>query len=209
MGICYIGGAAEVGAIKIEKEETDYIIAADGGRDTLKKFGIQPDLWLGDMDSVQENYEEEAEQYPVEKDQTDLFLALEQGLSRGYQTFVIYGALGGRLDHTLANLSHLVYLAKRGARGYLVDEKQFATTICNEKIVFEKGSGIISILAAEKEACRVSIQGLKYTLWQQNLAEEFPLGVSNQFIDQKAEIMVEDGVLWIISEIENLPQLLK
>ena len=89
MGICYIVGAAEVGAIKIEKNEQDYIIAADGGRDTLKKFGIQPDLWLGDMDSVQEDYEEDAKRYPVEKDQTDLFLALEQGLALGYQTFVI------------------------------------------------------------------------------------------------------------------------
>ncbi len=76
--------------------------------------------------------------YPPEKDDTDMMLAIKLGLSRGYREFAIYGGLGGRLDHTIANIQALTYLAGEGASGILYGDSYALTVIKDSSLPFQK-----------------------------------------------------------------------
>ena len=109
MKTCYIVGAGDFFG-KIEPRDDDLVIAADGGYDTLVRLGVRCDLLIGDMDSLKA--EESATRrivFPVEKDETDMFLAYMTGVKNGFSDFRIYGGVGGRIDHTFANFSLLIY----------------------------------------------------------------------------------------------------
>ena len=98
----------------------DYIIAADAGIRNAAALGVKPHLVMGDMDSLEKSeVPEGAVLFPVRKDDTDLMLAVKKGIELGYQTFLIYGALGGRLDHTFASIQTLSYLLDHGCTGVL------------------------------------------------------------------------------------------
>ena len=113
-GICYIVGAAKTGSLRIDKKETDYIIAADGGYSTLIRENIKPDIVIGDFDSLKiRPNAENILNLPVEKDDTDMLFAVKHALAAGYRTIVLLGGMGGRLDPV--SYTHLdVY--KRQAR---------------------------------------------------------------------------------------------
>ena len=118
MKSCYIVAAAELAPERLRPEPGDLLIAADAGLLHLERLGLAPDLALGDFDSL--GYVPEAPQVevcPVRKDDTDTMTGLRLGLGRGCREFVIVGALGGRLDHTVANLQALCWLCTQGARG--------------------------------------------------------------------------------------------
>ena len=120
---CYIFGAAPVGDIpKLEPKENDLIIAADGGLTAINSLGLEPDIVLGDFKSLGEIPRVECKliRHPVEKDDTDMGLAVKTALAMGYGKLYLLGGLGGeRPDHTLANLQTLVYIAKNGGIGFL------------------------------------------------------------------------------------------
>ena len=120
MASCVIFCAGGFTALAEPIEEGDLVLAADGGLTHTRSLGLTPGGILGDFDSL--GYVPEAAQvFPVEKDDTDSMLAVKQGLALGYRRFVLYGALDGpRLDHTIANLQTLQFLAEHGAEGYLV-----------------------------------------------------------------------------------------
>ena len=123
MGICHIVGAGEMGGARISVAPGDFLIAADAGYRAVRAQGWKPDLVVGDFDSLgEEPAGETVVRHPVMKDDTDMMLAVRIGLARGYQEFTLYGALGGRLDHTIANMQVLQHLAGRGARGVLVGD---------------------------------------------------------------------------------------
>ena len=124
METCYIFGAGDFTPCTIDLTSKDLVIAADGGYDYLIRLGLRADVVLGDFDSVTspDLWDDaicEKLTYPPEKDDTDMMLAIKLGLSRGYREFAIYGGLGGRLDHTIANIQSLTYLAGEGAAGIL------------------------------------------------------------------------------------------
>lgn len=180
-------------------EKTDFIIAADGGLEHTRVLGVQPDVILGDFDSL--GYVPSgAKVYPAEKDDTDAMLAIRLGLEQGCDRFVIYGGLdGARVDHTVANFQALQFLADRNARGYLVGLKQVATVIEKDTITFPESSrGYVSVFCSGAEATGVTIRGLKYELTAATLQGGLPLGVSNQFMGKKAEISVKNGSLLVI-----------
>ena len=107
-GICYIVGSRPPGEIVLAAGREALVIAADGGLRHLEDQGLRPDLIVGDFDSLGRAPQgDNVLRHPVEKDDTDMLLAVRMGLDRGYGTFVLYGGLGGRLDHTLANLQTL------------------------------------------------------------------------------------------------------
>jgi len=198
MGICYIVGAGDFHGSFIPNKE-DLVIAADGGFDTLHALGITPDLLIGDLDSIKTAPRGiELIRHPIEKDETDMHLAYLEGKRRGYTVFKLYGGVGGRLDHTLANLSLLLYAKNRGDLMTLKLADGEAFVIKDEAISLKgvSGSGI-SVFAMEKNAARVTISGLKYECRNEMLTEEFALGVSNSFTDSVGEISVEDGSLLI------------
>jgi len=189
-------------------EKDDYLIAADGGVRHSDRLGLTPHTILGDFDSL--GYTpENATVFPVEKDDTDSMLAIRQALSLGYREVFLYGALDGpRLDHTLANLQTLQFLADRGAVGYLIGEKYIATVLKNGRLSFpETARGILSVFCMGQDAEGITLTGLKYELENGTLTAGFPLGVSNHFIGKKATIAANNGSLLLLYDRENgLPQ---
>lgn len=202
---CILFCAAEFDRLLMPIEENDYIIAADGGLAHTDLLGIRPHAVLGDFDSLG-RIPEGANVFPVEKDDTDSMLAIRHGLDRGYRRFLIYGGLDGpRLDHTIANLQALHFLADQAARGFLVGLSHVATVIKNECLSFgADAKGIVSVFCMGADAQGVTIRGLKYGLEKGSLKAGFPLGVSNHFVGEKSEISVENGSLLVVFERENL-----
>ena len=123
MRTCHIVSALPV-ALSLEREDGDLVIAADAGYENLRQAGIRPDLVVGDFDSL--GYVPKGQEsvvYPARKDDTDTMLAVRIGLNRGYRRFLLYGALGGRMDHTLANLQCLSFIVDHGGEGYLLGDE--------------------------------------------------------------------------------------
>lgn len=204
MARCIIFGAAAFDSLLLPLENTDLVIAADGGVVHCAQIGREPDVILGDFDSL--GYVPQGAQvFPVQKDDTDVMLAIRHGLRAGFREFFIYGGMEGkRLDHTVANLQALAFLRAEGARGYLIGRDQVATVIENETAVFRAdSSGILSAFCLGKDALGVTVRGLQYALENGTLTADFPLGVSNHFIGKEAEITVENGKLLLMWDAKN------
>lgn len=198
--ICYIAGAGDCGEILINRHKGAFVIAADGGFEKLEKFAIDPDLTVGDFDSLNDiPVDREIVRHPTVKDDTDMVLAVNEGLARGYRTFVIYGGLGGRLDHTYANIQVLAYLSDNGAAGYLIGQDMVITALKNGRLVFDGShKGIISVFCSGDRAKGVSLKGLKYPLDNAALTCKMPIGVSNEFTGQNSSVEVKDGTLIVM-----------
>lgn len=196
---CYIAGAMAFSRC-FAPEQNSVVIAADAGYEQLKKIQVAPDIIIGDFDSASEIPQSgNTLVHKAEKDDTDMMLAVKKGLELGCNTFYLYGGFGGRFDHTYANVQALCYIAENGGRGYLIGENECVTAVKNGGIAFSSGaSGNISVFAGGSKACGVYERGLKYTLGNAELVSSFPLGVSNAFTGQGAEIEVKNGTLIII-----------
>ena len=200
---CYIFGAGSYFGLIRRPAPEDTVIAADGGWRICREEGIVPDLLLGDFDSLHTVPDfGHIRRVPVEKDDTDSMLAVRLGLKEGCTEFLLYGSLDGpRLDHTVANFQTLQYLADRGATGYLVGNTTLVTVVKNGKITFPAGkTGTISVFCMGSDATGVTERGLYYKLENGTLTSGFPLGVSNHFTGEKAEIEVKDGSLLVLWE---------
>ncbi|MBQ4067167.1 MAG: thiamine diphosphokinase [Clostridia bacterium] len=195
--ICYIIGASVTDGMYIDKREGDYVIAADGGLAALEKTGVCADLAVGDFDSLGRVPELDNKIcHPCEKDDTDTALALCEGIKLGFRSFVIYGGLGGRLDHTMANLQNCAGAADHGCVCWLWGEDNAVCVFGDEdELSFEKGkSGMISVFSPAR-TMGVNLSGLKYTLSDACLTSSVPLGVSNEFTGEEALISAQNGVL--------------
>ena len=200
--ICYIVGAREPGQISIANRNNALVIAADGGLRYLEQQQIAPDLIVGDFDSLGcVPTGENILLHPVEKDDTDTMLAVKLGLERGGRVFVLYGCTGGRPDHTYANYQTLLYLAQKGARGYLVGDGWVCCAIEKASIEFPPTlSGTVSVFCPDGEARGVDLRGLYYSLENGMLTSGFPLGVSNHFTGERAVVSVREGSLLVMWE---------
>lgn len=206
-GKCLVIGAGDLTVSTLEKGEKDLVIAVDGGLGYCGLLQVEPDLLLGDFDSVSEEEAalvEELEKklpervirLPREKDDTDMLAALREGLLRGYRDFRIYGGTGGRFDHTFANVQCLLFLKKQGAVGYLVDGGAMTFVLVDETVHFQKGlEGYLSLFSLSEESRGVTIQGMKYPLDGAVLRNDFPVGISNEFTGKASCVSVEDGQL--------------
>lgn len=200
MKTCYIFGAAEGMPTDFKKEKDDIIIAADAGYKHLEDLNIIPDIILGDFDSLGFIPNgKEIITHPERKDDTDTMLAIKTGLKKGYCRFVIYGGTGKRLDHTVANLQSLSFVASKGGRAFLCGDDFTATVIENSSIKFKKTAvGNISVFACSSQCEGVTLKGLSYTLEAETLTSLLPLGVSNEFIAEESEISINKGFLLVI-----------
>ena len=208
MAACIIFCAAEFDSLLRPLAPEDYVLAADGGLKHTRSLGIAPRGILGDFDSLG-FVPEGANVFPVEKDDTDAMLAVRKGLELGYNEFLLYGSLDGpRLDHTVANFQTLQYLADRGAWGYLIGKDYLVTVVKNGTLSFPAGcSGTISIFCLGPDATGVTLKGLHYPLENGTLTPGFPLGVSNHFTGEAAQIHVEQGSLLVLwDRINGLPE---
>ena len=206
-GKCIVIGAGDLTLGNIAVGEEDFVIAVDGGLGYCGVLEVEPDLLIGDFDSVSEEEEKAVrlleQEIPDrvirlarEKDDTDMVAALKEGLARGYRQFHIYAGTGGRFDHTLANIQCLLYLKKRDAVGYLIDGTGMMLVICGEAVHFRKNlEGTLSLFSLGEKANGVTISGMKYELENAVLTNDFPIGISNEFIGEEAMISVEEGEL--------------
>lgn len=204
MGRCVIFCAGGFEKLARPIEPDDYILAADGGFAHLQRLGLAPHGIIGDFDSL--GYiPENAQVFPVEKDDTDAMLAVRKGLELGYKEFILYGALDGpRLDHTVANLQTLLFLESHGARGTLVGLRYLITTVKDGVLRLPRAdSGVVSVFCLGQPATGVTIRGLKYELTSGELRHDFPLGVSNRFIGKEASVAVENGALLVMYDTEK------
>lgn len=201
MNTCYIVAAGDMEKVFPSPDKDDYIIAADAGYLHLKKLEIDPDLLIGDFDSMPEvNLNGKTIRYPVQKDDTDTMLAIKAGLEKGYRHFKIFGGLGGkRLDHTIANIQSLAYLAAHSADGILIGDNENIAVISDSKISLSaQQSGTVSVFSMNEKAEGVSIKGLFYPLENAEISCSFPIGTSNKFIGKEVEISVRHGILAIV-----------
>ncbi len=200
MNICYIIGAGDVFSANIKADESDFVICADGGykyKGILKK---EPDIILGDFDSLGHiPQSDNCEVFPCEKDESDMLLALDEGLKKGYKTFVVFGGLGGeRMDHSVANLQLLHYAALKGTRTFLVHDKTIFTAVCNGEIHFKKHCrGYVSVFSLTDISHGVTIKNLKYEVENDEFRNYAIRGLSNEFIGDESYIKVKKGVLLI------------
>ncbi len=188
-------------------QDGDFLVAVDGGLHNLKRINVTPDLLIGDLDSVsagevQTCREESVEvlQFPTAKDQTDLELALDEVLARGYRKIVIAFGLGGRLDHQLANLALL-------ARPDLTDyEVSFDDGVCQVFLVRDRlnlatlPGEIISLLPWGGAAEGVRTEGLAYPLCGETLLAHQARGVSNVALGERCSVSLEKGSLLLIRQ---------
>lgn len=182
------------------READDLIIAADGGLRNAALLGVTPSLVLGDMDSLESaQVPEGARLYPVRKDDTDTMLAIKTGLEEGCREFLLFGALGGRLDHTYANIQSLAYLLDQGASGTLLDGGHLCTMVQDGSVVLDTAFRHLSVFSYSDRCEGVSESGTGYTLSGAELTSSFPLGVSNyQLEGERAVISVDKGTLLLI-----------
>ncbi|MDD7202761.1 MAG: hypothetical protein PUH18_00230, partial [Coriobacteriaceae bacterium] len=137
----------------------------------------------------------------VEKDDTDTIAALKEGLRRGFTCFELHAALGGDVGHELANLQALLFLREHGARGTLHGQGQRVVTVAPQdgEVTFPAVPGMrVSVFAFGGDAHGVCERGLKWELEDADLAQSFPLGVSNEALGTRIQLRVGAGLLLVV-----------
>lgn len=181
------------------------LICADSGARHARQLGLTPQAIIGDMDSADDDllkyFEEKGSiivRHPKDKDETDTQLALEYALAAGPAEVVIFGALGGRLDHTLANVSLLMAGMKSGVPVKLVDEWCEVFPV-KDQAVIEGGEGqTISVFPFAGRASGITLEGFAYPLTDGVMEAGRPYGISNKLAAARGIISVKKGVLLVV-----------
>lgn len=179
------------------------VIAADGGNDHLRRNQINADYRIGDWDSAKDKpsvNDRNTIVLPVQKDDTDLLAAIRLGMENGGKEFHLFGALGGdRVDHSFASVQSLLFLMKHDCDGYIYHNHSIITLMQNEQIVFsDRMQGYFSVLAVSEKVGHVTIKNAAYEVENASFSNDYPVGVSNEFIGQKTTITAKEGILAII-----------
>jgi len=188
------------------------VIAADSGALALERWGITPQLVVGDLDSLGFDKADELGKrgakvipFPAEKGQSDLELAMRYALETGADDIVLVGVFGGRIDHLLANamlLADAVY-RRRGVRA-VHGTTQVRAVFANERAAIDGPVGtIVTLLPVRGDAAGVRTQGLRYPLTVETLHFGRSRGLSNVVSSLPAWVSVDQGVLLLIEEREG------
>ena len=194
------GDAPEEELLRKCAEIADFTIAADRGLEAFDAAGIEPDLLIGDMDSIRpeilQKHEGKFEERKLNciKDDTDGVDALDVAIRRGASEVVFLGALGGRLDHALANVMLLVRAHRQGVEAEILSEDAEIRRVNGEAVLKGMKGETISLLPLG-EACGVTIEGCFYPLSDYVMKSDYPIGVSNVVIADEARISVQEGDL--------------
>lgn len=189
-----------------KKDETfDYVICADRGLCHARVLGIRPDLIVGDFDSTELNdleyFREQKitiETFDSHKDETDTEIAVMRAIQKGAREVTVYGGLGSRLDHSLANVHLLYKLLSFGVRGKLVNPNN-TVYLAQKYIKLEGNAGdLVSLLPFAGKVSGITTQNLEYPLINAVLDIGSSLGISNTLQAETAEIWIEEGILIVI-----------
>lgn len=188
-------------------ESADYIIAADGGQNRAREFGLQPDCVIGDFDSttLNEDFDCLYITYPAEKDLTDTEAALTHALEKGCRNVILLGGMGGRLDHTMGNIGLLDKYCSSFDHMEFIDGKNRMELLKDSGRTLKRDArykyfGLVSLNA---EASGIDIRGAKYELTGASLERASTLGVSNEFSEDTVEICVREGTLLIVRSADR------
>lgn len=199
--IIFAGG--EISDYSFVDIEADFVICADRGIIHANKLGIFPDIVTGDFDSYTGKIPECGEIYKAvpEKDDTDTMLALKLAIERDATDIRLYGATGGRFDHTFANIQALIYAHENSCKMSIHDESNIITVQGAGTEFYPKYKDwYFSVFSLTEKLYIIRMTGVKYPLENYTLMQNFPLGVSNEIIDT-ATITIEKGLALIVRSI--------
>lgn len=203
MTTCALVGAVEFNAADFQARqaagEFDFVIAVDAGFAHLEAIGVAPDMAVGDFDSL--GYvpkARRASRHPVKKDKSDMELAMEKAVAWDHDELVIYGALGARLDHTLANLQLFARFSERDVYVTAIGDT-YAVRLLTGPDVFELPvtQGTVSVFSANDTARGVIERGMAYSLDDEPLSNRTSRGLSNELTGEEATVAVEQGTLYV------------
>lgn len=184
----------------------DYIIASDRGLEILDKFDIKPNYIIGDFDSIDKeilnkyiNADIEIKELNPEKDYTDTHMALKLAIELESKDITILGAVGTRIDHTIANIHVLKETLDNNIECKIIDERNEIQLI-NRKTTLEmdKRHKYISLIPLTTKVEGVTLKGFKYSLADATLEAGHSIGVSNEQVEKCAEIELKEGILILI-----------
>ncbi len=188
------------------KYSFDLIIAVDSGLEILDKLNIKPDYIVGDFDSIDksvfkkyENGEFKIIKLNPIKDLTDTNEALNLAIEKGSDEIYVLGGIGSRIDHTIGNIHILKEALDKDVICRIIDEKN-VVELNNKKTVLDMDSNFkyISLIPFTTKAIGVTLKGFKYEIENYDLEIGKSLGISNEQIEEKAEIDLKDGILIVI-----------
>ncbi len=208
---CVIISAGQIGDYERARsflKNDDFFILCDGGLVHAEGLEVEPDLIVGDFDSCNSSDlskyagragHPEIIKLPREKDDTDTLFAVKLALERGYNDFLLLGAMGGRFDHALGNASILLYLDGLGKKALLVDDYSVMQIAGKEPVYIEDSCSYFSVLTLAGDVSGVNIKNAKYPLENAKLSADFQLGISNEVLPGKtAEVSVEQGRVLLV-----------
>lgn len=200
---CVIVGGADIGdyaRVKQYLRADDAIVFCDSGLKHMEALGVKPALIVGDFDShCNPHLDVETIVLPCEKDDTDTVFAVKTMVQRGYDDFLLIGVIGARLDHTLGNVSILLYLDSLGKKAEIVDDYSEMQIVSKDEVSIEDKYPFFSLLNITGCARGITIRDAKYPLDGAEITCEYQYGVSNEVLPGKtAKISVRDGKLLLI-----------
>lgn len=192
----------------LKKYTWDYVVCADAGMKFCHTAGIQPDLILGDFDSVddasytyfKEKCSERMEQFPTHKDETDTELALLRAIAAGADAVTMIGATGTRIDHLLGNIQMLKLALDRGVPCQIVDAHNRIRMV-DGQIMLQKSDQFgkyVSLLPFTPEVTGITLKGFAYEVENFTLVSGIARGVSNELEAETASITCQNGILLVI-----------
>ena len=200
---CVIVGGADIHNYSFLRgclREDDFVVYCDSGLKHLPALQARPDLIVGDFDSHENPHlDVETIVLPCEKDDTDTVYALKEGIRRGFSDFLLLGVVGGRLDHSLGNLSILLYLDRAGKQGRILDDYSEMEIVSREPAWIPDSFSFFSLLNLTGTARGITIENAKYPLKDAEITCEYQYGISNEVLPgQTAKVTVGTGKLLLI-----------
>lgn len=197
--LIFSGGDFHALPDSIDINEYELVIAADSGYLSARNAGITPHIVIGDFDSFPEDLVSAGKIIrlnPV-KDMTDTQEAIDEAIKKGATHITILGALGGRIDHTLANIHLLKYAQQKGVQAEIADCDTYIALVKNHCEIFRREGFCLSLIPLT-DCTGVSISGVFYPLDNADMPVGNPYGISNEFIDKSAHIKVKSGDLLVM-----------
>lgn len=203
MSRCVIVGGADINNYEYIRSclrEDDFIIFCDSGLKHLESLQVRPGLIVGDFDSHNNPHlDVETIVLPCEKDDTDTVFAMKEAMKRGYTEFLLIGVVGARLDHTLGNVSILLYLDENNAKGKIIDDYSEMEIVSDRPAFITDNYSYFSLLNISGIARGVTIENAKYPLDNAEIKCDYQYGISNEVNrGEVAKVTIRDGKLLLI-----------
>lgn len=194
------GNIIDLKRLKKLGQEYDFILSADGGTDHCIKSSLIPDLVIGDLDSISKDTLDiilkndiPIKKFPIKKDETDAELSIDYLIKKGAKYVTLIGAIGSRMDHTLANIYLLTKLNKNGLKGKIVGKNNTIYLVDNELILTKKEGFFVSIIPITHKGITTSLKGFEYELEKVKIEFGSTHGISNRIAGEKGYITIHEG----------------